>query len=427
MFRPAAAVGISFVIGLASLAVDLSWVQYLLLFVILAVPLPLLEPKGRLFFLLVGVYVALGVLPFSNYRGTLATATISEYVLMSCAVLCSIGIADFMFDRGGRSNIEYSALSWGTKHVYVFAFICTISWLFLVKVYGQHGILLFNQFGRFDVGSYDAYLVKAASYLPLYFVASRRFRYKLRDFLLYILMPLLPTLLIGSRGGVLMVLLGVCCVVYVRISVHGRPGDASRLRRVLVGLIPLGYAVVALGFFLRRGSDGVYMTPSELHAAYFNTPILVSYLVMPIHLGLRETVGLTNFILERGVVNDVVTYPLFVADFYTLQAGEQISAGRALASVVGSVADGGLTPGLLGALRLDFGLSLSLIVVMLLSFSVAATARLAESRGLWTMLWALTLIQFVQLFHRGFAKPEYLMAYMVVLIAWLVPRLVLKV
>jgi hypothetical protein len=118
---------------------------------------------------------------------------------------------------------------------------------------------------------------------------------------------------------------------------------------------------------------------------------------------------LTNRILINGQRNDVNEHALFVADLYTVLPGEQLAGGRSLGQMFGALEAGGLTPGLLGGLYVDYGEN-SIFFFLVLGLLLAWCLRRACVHARFVPLYVSLLIQAAHLFHRGFLKPEYVTA-----------------
>jgi len=169
-------------------------------------------------------------------------------------------------------------------------------------------------------------------------------------------------------------------------------------------------------YYIRRMSaDSLYLTPSEALSEYFYSESWIGYFLMPLHLGFKETLGITNRIISGQLDNMYTDVPLFIADLITILPGKQVGAGEAMSDMFGAVASGGLTPGLLGGLYVDFA-GWSLVIIILIVGALYLFELLSVRGDKWLVIYALSLIQFMHLFHRGFIKPEYLFAYVIVLV-----------
>jgi hypothetical protein len=142
---------------------------------------------------------------------------------------------------------------------------------------------------------------------------------------------------------------------------------------------------------------------------YFDYKSWWVYPIMPLYLGVRETVGLTNRIVTTGARNDSNDHALFVADLFTIVPGAQTAAGQSLAQSFRAVESGGLTPGLLGGLYVDYA-EYSVACFTALGLMLAWTLRQVYAKPHLLPVYVVLMSQIAHLFHRGFLKPEYLTA-----------------
>ena len=134
---------------------------------------------------------------------------------------------------------------------------------------------------------------------------------------------------------------------------------------------------------------------------------------MPLYASFRETIGLANVIVKNDYHNMETQYPLFVAELYTILPGKQPAPGQIIGGFVGKNLDGGLTPNLLGGLYMDFGVYAifgCMIFIIIINFFY----KKAIFNEYYKILYVVSLTQFFHLFHRGFLKPEYVMAYIII-------------
>ena len=362
-------------------------------------------------------YLSIALLDVSHYRGVVALETLQLYSLTVLVVLVGLVVIDLAVVILGKVNTRrYSFLaSFNTIQRNIVICHLAIVYLALIYVYNTLGIVLFNQELRFSIPTSISYIIRSSIYIPLVYWATRCVRDK-RSYFLYILLPLLPATLIGSRGTVVMVLLGM-------FSVHALQGRStlfsSQKARLTSGKVFLAsfliICLVYIPYYIRRLTPGShYLSPKEALQEYFYSESYLGYLLMPLHLGFKETVMLTNNIIVKQIENVYTNIPLFFADLLTILPGKQIGAGEAMGRLFGAVADGGLTPGIIGGLYIDFR-SGAIVIILSLVTVLYCFERLSRTSDKFLVIYVLSFVQFLHLFHRGFLKPEYLFAYVIVI------------
>jgi oligosaccharide repeat unit polymerase len=360
-------------------------------------------------------YLGIALLDISNYRGEIYIETLKVY---SAAVLCMLFFV-IVFNMTLKNNVGVvHQLGRFSKKQYVFIVLhLIIVYLSLFYIYISKGNILLNQDLRFHISPAIGYIIKSSIYIPLIYWATRQHKSKL-DILSFVCIPLLPALLIGSRGTVIMIMLGMLIIQFVQSKELEREGESYRvyfnkgiiLKSGLIGL----FFIYGLYYIRRLSSSSNFLTPSEALNEYFYSDSWLGYLVMPLHLAFKETFGLTNRIISDGLTNTFTDVPLFIADLITILPGKQVGAGEAMAHAFGTVAAGGLTPGIVGGLYIDFGMA-SILILLGIVGAIRFTEFKAQFNDRWLVIFALSFIQFIHLFHRGFVKPEYIFAYFIII------------
>jgi len=82
-------------------------------------------------------------------------------------------------------------------------------------VYGTKGIVVLHQDLRFLIPTSISYVIKSSIYIPLIYWLSRCLKDRLGIFF-YVFLPLLPAILIGSRGTVIMILFGMVLIQFLQ-------------------------------------------------------------------------------------------------------------------------------------------------------------------------------------------------------------------
>ncbi|ABC84048.1 hypothetical protein [Anaeromyxobacter dehalogenans] len=353
--------------------------------------------EGRLLILATTGYLLVALLNISTWRGRIEPPTVAMYA----AALYALHLPFLLLPRRRRLAIAPLRPKAVVRIALVGHFALALG--AVCVVYATRGIIVLHQELRF--GLPPALLYLASSTLPIAVVAPFFFPDTKHAWMLASV-AMLPALLLGVRGTPVVAAFGfVLGRLYVRPMMPTKTTLTKTKALVLLGLV--GLSVIALGFHIRRTANPDLETPERLARLYFDDPDEWWVLpVMPLYLGVRETVGLTNAIISNRITNDVNESPLFFADLFTVLPGEQLDAGQSMGRVFGSTDGGGLTPGLLGGLYIDYGVA-ALGGFFIIGAMLAALARCASFYCRCVPLYILALTQAIHLFHRGFLKPEY--------------------
>ena len=343
------------------------------------------------------VYLGISLMNISNWRGVISPETMYLYLICSLLLLLPL----ILFTRRNyafSSHIQYLNFFERPLFFYVMISHLALVYLALAFIYLKVGPVILSQSLRFQIPTSLEYVIKSS--IPL--VVFLPF-FKLTPKKMYGLLALLvlPTLMIGSRGVVLIGLFSFFIVLY---SVGSLKIKLDR-KKIVYALI-LAVGVIYLGFYLRR-MGGDLLSPSELLRIYFfyDSPLIL--LILPLYLSLRETVGLTSMIIDKSMFNNINENPLFYADLYTVLPGVQKAAGQSLGDIIGRVESGGLTPGLLGGVYIDYGSFTTMIYFLSFGLIFAFLYNYSKRNITFFPVFVMVLTQFFHLFHRGFLKPEY--------------------
>jgi hypothetical protein len=232
----------------------------------------------------------------------------------------------------------------------------------------------------------------------------------------------MPAFLLGSRGSIILVFISVGLLMLLKsqsqieLLQNNFTKGFKRHKSKLIGFGFLGIIAVYLVFYLRRSGAGSLASVEVLLENYFPNYNAFTLLVLPLYTTLRETVGIANRIIVNDLSNIYLPYPMFFAEMITILPGTQPAPGQILAKkIIGASADGGLTPGIIGGLYLDFKYW-CLIFPLLISLWLKFLYLKAISSDFYKLMYVLSITQFVHLYHRGFLKIEYVMAYVIVII-----------
>lgn len=374
-----------------------------------------LNSKIISFFLL--IYFFIPFLNISTYRGVIEFETILIYCISNIFILFVLRY--FSYLKIPEKKIVYIK---NNVNVFVLALIhIFITYLLLFYLYFVYGNIFVNQELRFYINPLIGYLIKSTIYIPLVFIALKKntsFLYKF----VFLFLPLVPAFLIGSRGTVIMIIFGVMIVLLMMqleknkiFNIINHKYKTLKFKHFLYGFF-ISSLILYSVFYIRRITSKVYVSSTELIKRYFDAsiPPIFIFLILPIYLNLRETVGITNQILTQELkANSII--PLFFSEIFTVLPGKQISPGAVLGDLIGRSGDAGLTPGIIGGIYLDFGY-FSLIVPSLIVFLICFFYRQCLKYDRYKILYALSLIQFFHLYHRGFLKLEYFISFFIVLV-----------
>lgn len=361
-------------------------------------------------------YLSISLLDISHYRGVVSFETLKLYTLASLFLLGGLIIIDLLLNIFTKSYAyKYNFLdSLCREQKIIMFFHLFFVYIVLIYIYYKFGMILIDQELRFYIPTAYSYIIKSSIYIPLIYIATREKKTK-KDYFLYILIPLMPALLIGSRGTVVMILIGVSAIyILQRIPLILKKKYIRFNPKLFLLITIIIIIIVYIPYYIRRLSPhSSYMTPSQALNEYFYSNSFVGYLIMPFHLGFKETIMLTNNIVVNRIENAYTDIPLFFLDLFTILPGQQTSAGQVIGKIFGTATDGGLTPGILGGLYIDFK-SFSLLIILMLGLCLYALERLSNTSDKFLVLYVLSLIQFIHLFHRGFLKPEYIFSYLII-------------
>lgn len=341
----------------------------------------------------ISVYCLVGLLPINTtYRGIISVETYQFWFLAIGMLFLGMSIRwRFRFHRIVGKNTKLVGLSLILIHI-------IIAYIALLFVYVYIGPVIVNQELRLKIHPYIAYIIKSIAPLSLLYITHVKF-FKNRVALLIVLV--LPTVLIGARGVAMIYIFG-----WIIISANETKKSITQFlgRRGIISAIVSILFVLVSGFYLRHNGSNL-STVSSLMNNYFEGAGNWMIPLLPIFLGLREIIGISNYIFSHEAVNIWTSTPLIFQELVTLLPGEQVAPGRIISGQIfglGSSVDKGYTPGIIAALYLDGGL-LGITFGMFIS-----GAFLSISRSMNTSICVYLGLSFIHLFHRGFVKPEYI-------------------
>jgi len=362
-------------------------------------------------------YLLIPFLNISEYRGVVGIDTLAIYCVVQFLFLMIV----FAFETKERrfgSGVEYTSTSM-TELLYLVHM--SIVYLAVAYVYTAIGPIVIRQDLRFNIPPTIEYVIKSGLVLPLFWVYFDRKKIDIKNAVYKFLVPIIPSLLIGSRGTFMIVLVAI----FISLYMFGALGPSvvrnrygwfyNNSKKIAIAGLMLALFALYSGFYLRR--DGVDLITAEdaINEYGFVSDGVAVKAILPLYMGLRETVGLTHRIIEDDIENLTET-PLFYSELLTFLPGHQVAPGIVLAVDIyraqGADEKYSLTPGIVGGIYLDYkylffpiiaGFALLLIVLF----------NMGVGNMKWRLIYVLTLVQFFHLYHRGFMKLEYFVPYVV--------------
>jgi len=398
---------------------ELTHVSFSLLLLFLLITRKSLNTKIFLLFLFFYYFI-----PFwniSTYRGTISFETLKLYTYGNFALIAPL---IFTFGKGFFKSKEkaYSKIHITPLIIKMISTHLLVVYAILGYVYLTVGNILLYQELRFFLSPTLSYLIKSTLYIPIFILFLEKSEFSKKNILLFIILPLIPPFFIGSRGTVVIIVISILLLYLLK---NFPPGERYYLQNSTVwkknkyrvyfsgGLVLL---LIQITYYTRRMFSDQFLSTHDLALRYFGNTNWYNILILPIYFSFRETVGITSKIIERGATNIWFDYPMFFSEVYTLLPGVQASPGIKLSKELykNSEYDGGITPGIIGGLYLDYKYWL-ILILFCTSFFIYVLYKKSLLSDTYKILYAITLTQFFHLYHRGFFKPEYLVAYVIIL------------
>lgn len=363
----------------------------------------------------------------SRYRGIITVETIKFYTLMMLVALLPL-ITKFKLKKRERSYKYFKINRLFNIAVLVHLFLVYVG---LVYVFLTVGNVFLNQELRFKLSPALGYYLKSPIYITFfYFFLEKKNRSKKRNILLFIILPILPSVFIGSRGVAILSIIALVLLAVIKTFKKGQEYYLNNNENWKIYIPFIKYASIFVFFllqgvyYLRRLNSEDLLSNKDLAIRYFGNDAWYNYLIMPLHFTFREITGLTNNIIKNDLSNPIDT-PLFVAELITVLPGKQPAPGKVLGSIIGTSLDAGLTPGILGALYIDFKW-FSYVIIFCFMWFIQMLAKRSIYSDFYKVLFCITIVQFLHLFHRGFIKPEYIVAYVVIFGYYFISKMSLK-
>jgi hypothetical protein len=363
------------------------------------------------------LYFGLSTLNISTYRGTITSETITLYSL-----LILFSFIPFVIFKQLKNSDNYCSLNITKGFINVTKVHLLIVYFTLIYIISIYGNVLINQAARFHITPSTSYIVKSALIIPLFYpfyqIKNRK------TFILYFLLPILPTIFIGGRGNII-VILGAYLMINFWKNINNPQyvnniNDKIKIKKTLINFGISGSILIFGLYFLRRIFNRDLINVEMILKLYkFPSDSWLYILILPLYTAFRETIGISNVIIENNFSNTYSEMPLFFSELFTIMPGNHVAPGQVLGKeVIGSTLDGGLTPGLLGGLYIDFGWY-SIFGSFILLFIICIYYVKSRINNYSLMIFALCFVQYIHLFHRGFLKIEYF-TYIILLLVYFI-------
>ena len=351
----------------------------------------------------------------SSYRGTITFETLVLYTIM----LLLATLPTFYKRNYSRKNKVEKKLLVNSLFEKAVTLHLLIVYLLLLYVLFKHGNIIVHQESRFALNPYIVYLIKSSIYIPLFYPFIVQNKKSNHGYVKYGILPLFPALFIGSRGVVVLILIAVGLIFIMRDYDTGKEYKVKnnivwdKNKKLISIIASFILIIIHVFYYSRRIFSEKLLSNMEVVNKYFNSDSPAFLIVLPLYTSFRETVGIANIIISKGIENEIVQYPLFISELITVLPGHQPSPGKIIGNIIGRKLGGGLTPNILGGLYVDFGVY-SVFACMLIVIFIKYLYEISKYNAVYKILYAITIAQFFHLFHRGFLKPEYFVAYIIV-------------
>jgi oligosaccharide repeat unit polymerase len=359
------------------------------------------------------IYFGLGAANISTYRGEISPKTMTLY-----SALILLSLLPFFFTKF-KQSIFFETIITTPKFGLVTQIHMIIAWVVLSVTFILYGNILLNQELRFKIPPSLGYIIKSSLAIPLFYTFIKEDNTK-KKIIKYILLPIMPSLIIGSRGNVLMILICSMLIYLTYLNKYKRIHNGIKkikIKNLIFSISLIGMIVILPLFYIRRIFNSSLQSPLEMISYYnFASDSFYILLILPFHTAFRETIGISNVIINNNYINNYTSIPLVFQELATVLPGDNLAPGKILGKeIIGSVLDAGLTPGLLGGTYIDFGyvcIFFGFLTTILVSFLLRR--YLCNARSL--IIGFLSLVEYIHFFHRGFLKLEYFTTILIVII-----------
>lgn len=361
----------------------------------------------KVFLASMSFYLLIGLLNISTYRNYISVSTIKVYAISYTSLLLPMLI--FRWRNTQHLTIVARPLFYYTAITHIL--ICYIA---LAYVYAAIGPIIINQDLRFKIPTALGYTIRSCQFIPLFMLSLLGKSISSRQLFWLTLAAIAPSALIASRSTVLLVFFAMFIFWLYKSSLR-KNARIINTRTVVasVGVFILALVFISGGFYLRRAGTDQLIDGSVFVETFMGQyPGWLTYPLAPLHQGFNETAALTSRVVDNGYKNYFTDTPLLLADFDNLLGRSSVSAAQYFGDLIGRAQAGGLTPGLVGGVLLDFPSSYPLIFSAI-GLCVVLTRGLVGRDIRWALLHSIVIVNMIHLFHRGFMKPEYITAMLI--------------
>lgn len=377
------------------------------------------------------LYYALPFLNISTYRGTINFETLKLYTFANLALIIPL-----IFTLGNsyftKKKQTYKRLKITPLFINVVLIHIGVVYVLLLYILISVGNVLLRQELRFFMSPTISYLLKSTLYIPIFVVFFKRAQFTRKNILFFVLLPLFPAFFIGSRGTVIMIVITVALLYLLKsfkpnskyYLKYSEVWQKHKYKLYFTGGITL--FLFQFIYYSRRWFSDTFLSNTALAERFFGSSNWFYLLIMPIYFSLRETVGITERLIRDKISNIWFEYPMFFSEVMTILPGVQVAPGDVLSqNLYETDYPGGITPGVIGSLYIDFRYWL-IPILLLTSLFIYYLYKKSTSSDVFKILYVITLAQFFHIYHRGFFKPEYLVAYVIILFYIFISSIKLK-
>lgn len=350
------------------------------------------------------LYFGISTLNISTYRGTITFDTLTLFSL-----LILLSFPPFIFLKQTKKSNKSTIIQITNFFIQVTNIHLIIVYLVIIYIILKHGNVLINQSARFHISPSLTYIIKSSLIIPLFYPF-----YKNKNkttFFFYFILPIIPTIFIGGRGSAIVMIGAYLIINFWNKNEFFISREKIKKINIRKSIIRFGFisTILIFGiFYIRRAFNKDLVNVETLLKIYnFPSDSWIYIIILPLYTAFRETIGISNVIIENDYTNTYSDVPLFFSELLTILPGNHSAPGQILGKeVIGSTLDGGLTPGLLGGLYIDFGWY-SIFGSLILFLIICIFYIKSRINNYSLMLFALFFVQYIHLFHRGFLKLEY--------------------
>lgn len=342
----------------------------------------------------------------------------TNFIFSLSIILSLISLNFFTISASSLSNIR-EVLLLNRKFEHIFNLHIFLAYSVLIYIVLTKGLIIIYQDERFFTDVYLKYILKSTIYIPLIYLVTKNSVINKKSFIKYIILPLFPSLFIGSRASIILIVLAIFVLLFFRRTLPFNIGYKLynyniTLKKVFLISFLITLIIVSF-FYIRRSTSDIYVSGTEIVEKYTGRSDYFTLISAPIYFVLKRQINTTDAIIKNEFENIYTDYPLFFADLLTVLPGSQVSSGKSLNYLISGETHGGLTPSLIGGLYLDFGFS-AILGMPLIFLLIANLYYRSFYSDISLVFYSITFVQVFHLFHRGFLKPEYIIAYLIIYI-----------